>query len=49
MWDRELPRKRAEELVDQMTVDERMWQLMYIAPARFKSCKGCYSGLYQES
>ena len=33
MWDRELARKRAEELVDQMTVDEMMGQLMYNAPA----------------
>ena len=33
MWNRELARKRAEELVDQMTVDEMMGQLMYHAPA----------------
>jgi len=33
MWNRELARKRAEELVDQMTVDEMMGQLMYNAPA----------------
>lgn len=33
MWNRELAKKRAEELVDQMTVDEMMGQLMYNAPA----------------
>lgn len=33
MWNRELARKRAEELVDQMTVDEMMGQLMHNAPA----------------
>ena len=33
MWNRELAKKRAEELVDQMTIDEMMGQLMYNAPS----------------
>lgn len=33
MWNREEAKKRAENLVDQMTVDEMMGQLMYNAPA----------------
>ena len=33
MWDRDKAKRRAEALVDQMTVDEMMGQLMFNAPA----------------